>query len=494
MSAPRTIDLFAPADAPASPPARSVPQTPVRPVAPREAPRPSASPPGVPLWLGVHVPALAAQSAVGASRILQSLATRAQRFTPRVSLAPPDGLLLEVRSSLHLFGGVGGLRRAMAGECAQRSQAATLAFAPTPLAALVGARAGRPFEVLDAAQLTGSLAPLPVAALRWPEELVGRLAGLGVRTIGQALRLPRAGFAQRFGAARLADLDRLTGRADDPRERFEAPVRFRRRRELPCESASHALLTAALRPLLDELGRFLAARQCGVLALEYRLWHRHAAPTCCLLRLGTPLADAAQLGQLLDERLRTLALPEPARACELRAGLPVPLVLQSSGLWQPGERGGLAAASGVELIERLRARLGPEALETLALVSDHRPESAWRVAEPEACLASEAGTSHRPSPGAERPAHASGVGADRFTPRPLWLLPRPQLLRQRGGLPRWRGAVCLEGEPERIETGWWDGRDIARDYYNARDMHGRRLWLFREREPPHRWFLQGVYG
>jgi protein ImuB len=76
----------------------------------------------------------------------------------------------------------------------------------------------------------------------------------------------------------------------------------------------------------------------------------------------------------------------------------------------------------------------------------------------------------------------------------LWLLPVPRRLRQHGGLPRYRGTLHLEGEPERIETGWWDGRDVARDYYNARDVHGRRLWLYRERERPHRWFLHGVYG
>jgi protein ImuB len=79
-------------------------------------------------------------------------------------------------------------------------------------------------------------------------------------------------------------------------------------------------------------------------------------------------------------------------------------------------------------------------------------------------------------------------------PRPLWLLPAPRLLHQRRGLPRWHGALHLEGEPERIETGWWDGREVARDYYTARDGRGRRLWLFRERESPHRWFLHGVYG
>jgi protein ImuB len=49
-------------------------------------------------------------------------------------------------------------------------------------------------------------------------------------------------------------------------------------------------------------------------------------------------------------------------------------------------------------------------------------------------------------------------------------------------------------EPERIETGWWDGGEVARDYYVALDRYEVRLWIFREREQPHRWFLQGVFG
>jgi hypothetical protein len=49
----------------------------------------------------------------------------------------------------------------------------------------------------------------------------------------------------------------------------------------------------------------------------------------------------------------------------------------------------------------------------------------------------------------------------------------------------------LLSEPERIESGWWDGADIARDYYTALDSHGVRLWVFRERHAPHGWFLHG---
>ncbi|MGC8518740.1 MAG: Y-family DNA polymerase [Steroidobacteraceae bacterium] len=471
MRAPKTLDLFAPER-----PAPRAVRPSVQPVQPHGASERATRPSQAPLWLAVHLPRMAPESDSVAPRALHSLAVRAQRFTPRISLAPPDALLLEVRSSLHLFGGLDGLRQAMAGECAALGQPAILAFAPSASAALAGTRADRAFTVLETGQLAGALAALPLSALRWPPQLIERLARIGVRTVGAALRLPRAGFAQRFGAAQLAALDQLTGRAADPRERFEAPLRFRRRRELPCESDSHALLAATLRALLEELSRFLAARQSGVLTLECRLWHRQAPPTECVLRLGAPLADAGRLAALLEERLRNLTLPEPVRACELRAGSPVPQPMHTGGLWPPGERGGLAAAPGVELIERLRARLGPEALETLSLVADRRPEAAWRAGPP------------APVPDAGSQAMRCAL------PRPLWLLPAPRPLHQRRGLPRWRGALHLEGEPERIETGWWDGREVARDYYTARDGHGRRLWLFRERAPPHRWFLHGVYG
>jgi len=52
----------------------------------------------------------------------------------------------------------------------------------------------------------------------------------------------------------------------------------------------------------------------------------------------------------------------------------------------------------------------------------------------------------------------------------------------------------LEQGPERIESGWWDGRDVQRDYYVARNPAGVRLWLFRDRQSAGRWFLHGVFG
>ena len=206
---------------------------------------------------------------------------------------------------------------------------------------------------------------------------------------------------------------------------------------------------------------------------------RAAPPTRCVLRLAAPLADPVQLAALLEERLSALVLPEPVRACELRSGALVSRVLASGGLWQAGEHGGGAAARAPELIERLRARLGAEAVYGLRVIEDHRPEAAWKIREPVFTTAAIQSGSRNEEP---------------FDRRPLWLLPVPRLLNERDGLPRRRGSLRLLGEAERIETGWWDGKEIARDYYTAVDIRGARLWVFREREPPHRWFLHGVFG
>jgi protein ImuB len=431
-----------------------------------------ASEPCTQLWAGLHLPGIADAAQ------LTRLAQLAQRFTPRVSLEPPDALLLEVRGSLHLFAGLTGLKGALTQMCEALSLRPLLAFAPTPLAALVAARAGRALEITTHAQLVSQLAPLPLSVLRWPAPVVQRLRSMGVRTLGAVLRLPRAGFARRFGSAQLARLDELTGRAPQLRDNFQPPLRFRRRRELTCEVENHAWLLAALAPMLRELEQFLRARQAGVMALECRLLHRGNEMTPCRLELAAPTAEAKHLEELLSGPLSRLNLRAPVRALELRARTLLPRTGRAASLWQPGEHGGASGSEAHLLIERLRSRLGEEVIRGLKLLDDHRPESTWAFSAPPS-----------PSPAPTAPAAAVPVAR-----RPLWLLSTPQPLAVQRGLPRRGGALTLLGEPERIEGGWWDGADIARDYYAACDVHGVRLWVYRERLAPHGWFLHGFFG
>lgn len=432
-------------------------------------------------------------------QMLERLAEVAQRFTPRVSLVPPDGLVLEVKGSLHLFGGGQALCRAFESECLGVGVKPVLSLAPVPLAALAGARAGKALIVTEPAHLIGQIASLPLATLRWPPEVLQRLRQIGVYTIGAALRLPRGGFARRFGKPQLAMLDRLTGRDADLRASFRSRERFKRRHELLYELEHHEAILTTLDPLLQELGTFLKTRQCGITRLDCLLQHRDAPVTRCVLRLAAPAANARHLAKLLGERLATLSLPEPVRAVELRSGWLVSRAPLADALWRPGEHGGSSCVESAELIEHLRARLGHEAVYGLRVLAAHRPESAWVATD----LSAQPRARHVPA----RAAQASGAartdaGLASMCPsvpwpafrRPAWLLPLPKQLNERDGLPRRRGPLKLLGGPERIETGWWDGGDIARDYYVARDARGVRLWIFRERCAPHRWFLHGVFG
>jgi protein ImuB len=60
---------------------------------------------------------------------------------------------------------------------------------------------------------------------------------------------------------------------------------------------------------------------------------------------------------------------------------------------------------------------------------------------------------------------------------------------------RWSGGeerVARSWGPERIETGWWRGRAVRRDYYQIETATGRRYWLFR-RLDDRQWFLHGWF-
>jgi protein ImuB len=54
-------------------------------------------------------------------------------------------------------------------------------------------------------------------------------------------------------------------------------------------------------------------------------------------------------------------------------------------------------------------------------------------------------------------------------------------------------GLILEQGPERIESGWWDGKGVARDYYTARQTRGARWWVFQERRS-RSWYLHGVFA
>lgn len=402
---------------------------------------------------------------------LEGVAAWALRFTSFVSVASPVTLLLEVAGSLRLFGGLDVIVVQLRNGMEELGYHSRLAVAPTPRAALWLARARDGAVVQQRARLVDVLSPLPLQALNPDGKKLQALRGMGLRCVGDLLRLPRDGLARRLGKELVHELDRALGRAPDPRAAFVPPHVFHRSLSLPAEIDNVEALLFPIQRLVSELAGLLHGIGGGVQELKMDLQHRGEQRTTVLLELAGPTRDAAHLMSVLRERIHRLSLPAPVLEIFLVADAILPLGAAPLDLFaQAGE----GPEDRAHLLERLRARLGDEAVSGLRLVVEHRPERAWRF---------------------ERPGAAAGEL--HFGHRPLWLLPEPRPLTSREGRPCFHGVLELEGDEERIESGWWDGEDIARDYFIARTGRGERLWVFRAlREGGERpcWYLHGIFA
>jgi protein ImuB len=395
---------------------------------------------------------------------LQALAAWCCQFSAQVSLAPPCELLLEVQRSFLLFGGWQSLLDKIRQGLKGLGYGARLASAPTALAALSLARCNREQHVDAAHRLAAALAPLPVSVLDWEQPLIDRLEGMGVRRLGELLRLPRDGLARRFGQHSLLYLDRMLGRCPHPQVPYQLPRTFDRQLPLPAEVTRAQALLFALQRLLLELCGWLAGQGAGVLRIDIRLQHREQQVTRFSLGMQQPGRDAGQLLALLRHRLEHLALPAPVTGVELCADETLRLDARSQDLFDQHKTG------RINLLDHLRARLGERAVTGISAVAEHRPEYAWCYSDP-----------------GDSKAHSNG------RQRPLWLLPVPRPLALRNGRPQLQGELRLEAGRERIESGWWDGRDVARDYFIATNPAGSRYWIYRELTGQRRWYLQGVF-
>ena len=406
---------------------------------------------------------------------LARLASWAGQFTPAVSSSSGNALLLEIKGSLRLFNGLDALQATVARGLRALGHEARMACAPTARAALWLARAGAERPVRTALELRQVLAGIHVCHLGWPERTVQTLLQMGLTTVGDCVRLPREGFARRLGPGRLRELDQAFGRHPELQRPHVPPARFAAELELPVETTEASLLLEGFQQLFQSLKRTLESRQASVRSVRCRLTHPDGRETHLHLGAGHTAGHAAGIGLLpglLRLRLEAVTLPAPVTGLALQADLDSRQVLVGTDLLgedlQPD--GGLHA-----LLERLRARLGGQAVQGFALRAEHRPESAWRaVSDP-----------------LEEPGTSEPLIANRS--RPVWLLPAPEPLGLSAGRPAWHGVLSLERGPERIESGWWDGGDIRRDYYRASNPQGAMLWVYRDLRSQ-AWYLQGIFG
>ncbi len=427
----------------------------------------------------------------GDRRALAALADWCGRYTPWTALDESGGLWLEITGCGHLFGGEAELLADLGRRLDGFGYAHVAAVAETPGAAWATARYARP--VADA-----TLAPLPVAALRLPPATVEGLQRLGLRCIGDLIRLPRAPLSARFGPHLLKRLDQALGRCPeiiDPRRPTPA---FRTRLAFAEPLIHRGGIEAALKQALDCLCRQMAAAEQGVRRLSFTLYRGDGSISEVAIGTSRPNRQPAHLARLFFEKLERLDPGFGVDVAILAAIVVDPLAPIQSDLASGGE----TQIAIDHLLDRLGNRLGPSRVLRLTSRASHLPERAHHAvsaldAPPQQ---HDNATTHAPR-----------------TPRPLRLLATPELIEVVAPVPdhppalfRWRRhqhRVARAEGPERIGTEWWhnDPAELAspdqaraRDYYRIEDTDGGRFWVFRNGpyrpDRPPRWYLHGFFS
>lgn len=398
---------------------------------------------------------------------LAELAAWAGRFTPSVSLVPADAVLLDVAGSLRLFDGLEALVARLESGLAELGIEAALAAAPTPLAAhwLACTHPGTLLQAYPAWSTQLDALPLEVLATgsAVTPATLEFLAGIGIRRIGELGALPREGLARRQAGEVLTALARARGEQADPRAWFAPPARHEGVVVLPVATSTTEPLLFATSRLVAGLCAWLDGLQAGTDRFTLHLEHERGEPTALEIICGQPCRDAARLMLLARERLAVLPLPAAVEALRLYADGPVARPGHTPDLFGDGRE---THENASLLLDRLRARLGTEAVSCVQAQPDHRPERASQHI-------------------ATRPRAAQPTV---FRPgRPAWLLDCPRPLSSLHGLKLMAG-------PERIESGWWDGADIRREYFVARTQTDALWWVFRDLGADGRWYVHGYFG
>ncbi len=421
---------------------------------------------------------------------LERLAFWTLRYSPVAASDAPDGIVIDISGSAHLFGGEEALLRDLLDRLKAAGFAGRAAVADSWGTAHALARfAARPLSIAEPGMLREVIASLSHEALRLPPDTVTQLDALGFETVADLLAQPRAPLILRFGPELGRRIDQALGLVSEPID----PVRPADVIELRQSFAEPIGVAETIKLYIGKLAGTLC------LALEQRSLGARRLDLIChrvdshfeAVRVGTarPVRDPKRLTRLLSDKVETIDPGFGIEIMTLTATHAEPLEARQSISSLVED----TAPDVSDLIDLLANRVGEERLYRAVPVASDVPErSVARV--PATAPDCEASWSSR-------------------WPRPARLFARPEPIETVALLPdhppasfTWRGIrrrVKRADGPERVFGEWWK-RDAelaaVRDYFRVEDDSGERFWIYRAGDGEdaqtgsQQWFLHGLFG
>ena len=451
-------------------------------------------------------------------RFLVSLRRWASKFSPWVAEEIPNALVIDLTGCAHLFGGELGVIHQVELDCLNLGLSVHIGMADTrgaawALARYVGQplglsrtgdaidqeapatrsragkrrnweRGGQPprlqssqggFARIAAPGFTQqALAPLPVAALRLEDHVITSLNRLGLRRVENLMDQPRAAIARRFGKGTIYRMDQALGVAPEPISPAKQSLHLACRLTLPEPIGLIEDMLAALDKLLPRLAASLTAKGRGVRRLRLEAYRTDQTMQSVEVGLARPSADMALIRQLLIIKLEDIKVEFGIDVLRVVAAQTEPIYAhQHKGKIKAGPAVAARLSQNTELddlIGKLGARIGLEAITRLHPGESHIPEKASQVLAAAWSM-----------PQMDWPIVLRARPLIYFQPEPIVAAEVPKVPLHF----KWRGQShelqSAQG-PERIAPEWWLAerawRSGTRDYWRVVTKSGDRLWLY----------------
>ncbi len=400
-------------------------------------------------------------------RSLQQLCCWAYSITPSLHSYREDCLQLEIGSCITLYKGLHRLLAEVHNGIRSRGFQAEYGLAETPSAAWLLSFSHADLLTSYQQPLRERLAPLPLSLLPDYSNEVDSLRRAGLNTFGCLFSLPPTALARRCGAGFSRFLQQVLGQHADLRRDYQPPATFTDEYWFGYEVRANNELLPAVQLLLQSLCRFLRNTQLQTTEINWQLTGVDRSLRTICVRSTSGHSDSQSWYQLTRIRLEQLELKTGVEGVTLRCDRLDDSQLENIDLFSARtQREPLFA-----LLDRLRSRLGLQAVEKVGCRNEHLPELALHVCQ-------------------DTPAKDGGEQPRQQ--RPFWLMPGPRKLSRKRSHLYWQGKLELVYGPERIEDNWWQ-EAVSRDYYVARGERGQHYWVFRDRLHGG-WYIHGIFA
>ncbi|MEO0497629.1 MAG: DNA polymerase Y family protein [Pseudomonadota bacterium] len=466
--------------------------------------------------------------------LMQRFAHWAMQWSPQVAFNMPPrnsgaalaGLVIDITGCDHLFGGEKGLCADIQTRFGAIGYSVRIGLAHTPGAAIAlsdyaaTAITILPPEGNDAEEACAPLRGFPVEALRLDDETIVLLKRLGLKTIGDAMDVPRLALDRRFRQSRSElqtksqakksggkngtlspmtltaasakavrwRLDQLLGEAREPLNWVGEIKSFNARFNCPEMAHDHEAAGVALAAMAPALCKDL--QQAGMGARHFRLtgYRADGGTSSADIYLSMAGRDAAIICRLFKDRLERIDCGfgiDLFTLTAMRTRRVVPGQAAMNALHNHAEYGSHDSTHLAAFADTLANRIERAAIYRLAPRASHVPERGQRRVAAGVDMAKVAKSDL---------ASVTTLPVSR-APRPYRLFEMPEVAQVTAPLPDgppaqfvWRKRlhrIVRSRGPERILPEWWADKlkskpsALVRDYYDVEDADGQRYWIFR---------------